>query len=211
MEIEIYSDLVCPWCYLGKRRLERALASYDGAVTVSYRPFQLDPAPVPEPLPLLDALGAKFGGRERARQMADQVTRAAAGDGIEFDFDRALAANTFDAHRMVAWATERDRAAETVEALHRAHFRDGVDIGSRPALATIAGEVGLDAAAAHTFLESDGQVAEVRARLATARELGITSVPTFVLAGRYAVSGAQDSSALLAALTEAQRHLATGA
>lgn len=211
MEIEIYSDLVCPWCYLGKRRLERALASYDGAVTVSYRPFQLDPAPVPEPLPLLDALGAKFGGRERARQMADQVTRAAAGDGIEFDFDRALAANTFDAHRLVAWATERDRAAEMVEALHRAHFRGGVDIGSRPALATIAGEIGLDAAAAHTFLESDGQVAEVRARLATARELGITSVPTYVLAGRYAVTGAQESSALLAALTEAQRHLATGA
>ncbi|WP_018812799.1 DsbA family oxidoreductase [Salinispora pacifica] len=210
MEIEIYSDLVCPWCYLGKRRLERALASYDGAVTVSYRPFQIDPAPVPEPLPLLDALGAKFGGRERARQMADQVTRAAAGDGIEFDFDRALDANTFDAHRLVAWATERDRAAETVEALHRAHFRDGVDIGSRPALATIAGEVGLDAPAAHTFLDSDGQVAEVRARLAAARELGITSVPTYVLAGRYAVRGAQDSSALLAALTEAQRHLATG-
>ncbi|ABP52505.1 DsbA family oxidoreductase [Salinispora tropica] len=209
MEIEVYADLVCPWCYLGKRRLERALASYDGAVTVSYRPFQLDPAPVPEPLPLLDALGVKFGGRERARQMADQVTRAAAGDGIDFDFDRALAANTFDAHRLVAWATERDRAAETVEALHRAHFHDGVDIGSRPALATIAGKVGLDAAAAHALLESNGQVAEVHTRLAAARELGITSVPTFVLAGRYAVTGAQDSPTLLAALTEARRHVAT--
>lgn len=207
MEIDIYADLVCPWCYLGKRRLEQALASDDGVVTVRYRPFQIDPSPVPEPLPLLDTLAAKFGGRGRAQQMADQVARAAAGAGIEFDFDRALAANTFDAHRLVAWATEHGRASETVEALHRSHFRDGIDIGSRPALAAIAGEVGLDATAAHTFLESDGQVAEVRTELVAARELGITSVPTFVLAGRYAVTGAQESQTLLAALTEVRRQL----
>ncbi|WP_038842397.1 DsbA family oxidoreductase [Salinispora arenicola] len=210
MEIDIYADLVCPWCYLGKRRLEQALASYDGVVTVRYRPFQLDPSPVPEPLPLLDTLAAKFGGRGRAQQMADQVARAAAGAGIEFDFDRALAANTFDAHRLVAWATEHGRAGETVEALHRSHFRDGIDIGARPALAAIAGEAGLDATAAHAFLESDGQVAQVHTELAAARELGITSVPTFVLAGRYAVTGAQESPTLLAALTEVRRQLTAG-
>ncbi len=205
MEIEIYADVVCPWCYIGKRRLEQALATYDGDVTVHYRPFQLDPSPVPEPLPLLDALATKFGGRERATQMADQVTQVAAGVGLQLDFHRAVAANTFDAHRLVSWATGRGRAGETVEALYRAHFSDGVDVGSRAALAALAGEVGLDAAEARAFLDSDERIADVRADLAAARQLGVTSVPTFVLAGRYAVVGAQEPETLLGALTEVER------
>lgn len=205
MEIEIYADVVCPWCYIGKRRLEQALASYDGDVCVHYRPFQLDPSPVPEPLPLLDALAAKFGGRERATQMAEHVTRVAAGAGLKLDFDRAVAANTFDAHRLVSWAAGQGRAGETVEALYRAHFSDGVDVGSREALAALAGEVGLDAAGARAFLDSDERVAEVRAELAAARQLGVTSVPTFVLAGKYAVTGAQEPQTLLAALSEVEQ------
>ncbi|MER7460511.1 DsbA family oxidoreductase [Micromonospora sp. NPDC126480] len=205
MEIEIYADVVCPWCYVGKRRLEQALESYDGDVTVHYRPFQLDPSPAPEPLPLLDALAAKFGGRERATQMAEHVTQVAAGAGLKLDFHRAIAANTFDAHRLVAWATARGRAGETVEALYRAHFSDGVDVGSRAALATLAGAVGLDAAEARAFLDSDERAADVRAALAAARQLGVTSVPTFVLAGRYAVVGAQEPETLLGALTEVEQ------
>ncbi|MGC5331670.1 DsbA family oxidoreductase [Micromonospora sp. DT62] len=205
MEIEIYADVVCPWCYIGKRRLEQALEAYDGEVTVRYRPFQLDPSPVPEPRPLVDAMAAKFGGPDRVRQMFGQVTEVAAQVGLKLDFDRAVAANTFDAHRLVAWATDRGRAAETVDALYRAHFTDGVDVGSRDALAALAAEVGLDGAEARRFLDSGERVAELSDELATARQIGVTSVPTFVLAGRYAVTGAQEPETLLAALAEVDR------
>lgn len=205
MEIEIYADVVCPWCYIGKRRLEQALESHDGEVTVRYRPFQLDPSPVPEPRPLVEAMAAKFGGPDRARQMFGHVTEVAAGAGLKLDFDRAVAANTFDAHRLVSWATDRGRAAETVDALYRAHFTGGVDVGSREALAALAGEVGLDQAEARRFLDSDERVDELSAELATARQIGVTSVPTFVLAGRYAITGAQEPETLLAALAEVER------
>ncbi|MEU8214731.1 DsbA family oxidoreductase [Micromonospora taraxaci] len=205
MEIEIYADVICPWCYIGKRRLDEALASYEGEVTVRYRPFQLDPSPVPEPLPLVEALAGKFGGPERARQMVDHVTQVAAGDGLRLDYDRAVIANTFDAHRLVSYATDHGRAAEMVEALYQAHFNNGVDVGSREALAALAGDIGLDAADARRFLDSDERVADVEAQLATARDLGITGVPMFVLAGKYAVSGAQEVQTLLAAIAEVEQ------
>ncbi|MFG1916226.1 DsbA family protein [Micromonospora sp. NPDC048898] len=205
MEIEIYADVVCPWCYIGKRRLDEALASYPGEVTVRYRPFQLDPSPVPEPLPVVQALAGKFGGPERARQVFAHVTQVAAGDGLHLDYDRAVTANTFDAHRLVSWATDQGRAAEMVEALYQAHFHHGIDVGSREALATLAGEIGLDAADARRFLDSDERVTDVAGELAAAQGLGISSVPTFVLAGKYAVSGAQEVQTLLAALTEVEQ------
>lgn len=211
VDIEIYSDLVCPWCYIGKRRLERALATYDGDVTIHYRPFQLDPSPVPEPVPLVDAMAAKFGGVDRAREIFAQTTVVAAGVGLDLRFDRAVSANTFDAHRLVRFAAERGRAAETVDALFDAHFRAGTDLGSTAALAAVAAGVGLAENEALAYLTSDAGTAEVRAELATARQLGISSVPTFVLAGRYAVTGAQEPETLRAALTEvAQRAAAAG-
>ncbi|MEV1332822.1 DsbA family oxidoreductase [Micromonospora costi] len=205
MEIEIYADVVCPWCYIGKHRLEQALASYDGDVTVRYRPFQLDPSPVPQPVPVVDALAAKFGGPANARQMVARVTEAAAGAGLRLDYDRAIAANTFDAHRLVAYAAEHGRAPETVEALYRAHFVDGIDVGSRDALATLAGRVGLDDADVRRYLDSDEGTKELAAELAKARDLGISSVPTFVLAGKYGISGAQEPQTMLAALAEVER------
>ncbi|MFG1657877.1 DsbA family protein [Micromonospora chersina] len=209
MEIEIYADVVCPWCWIGKRRLEQALASYDGEVTVRFRPFQLDPTPVTEPKPLIEALGAKFGGRDKAEGMAAHVTQVAKGAGIDMRFDRAVAANTFEAHRLVRFATERGRAAELVERLYRAHFQDGIDVGSTDALVTLAGEVGLDEAEAREYLESNLGRREVAADLSAAHQLGVSSVPTFVLAGKYAVTGAQEPETLLAALNEvAQREAA---
>ncbi|WP_320068365.1 DsbA family oxidoreductase [Micromonospora sp. RTGN7] len=209
MEIEIYADVVCPWCYIGKRRLEQAMESHDGQVTIRYRPFQLDPSPVPAPQPLVEALAAKFGSRERVEQMTAQVTQVAADLGLRLDFDRAVTANTFDAHRLVGYATPRGLAAETVDALYRAHFTDGVDIGSRPALARAAAGVGLDEAAVLAFLTSNEGVQEVTAELAAARSLGVTSVPTFVLAGKYAVTGAQEPQTLLAALAEVEQREST--
>ncbi|GGM01521.1 DsbA family oxidoreductase [Micromonospora yangpuensis] len=209
MEIEIYADVVCPWCWIGKRRLEQALASYDGTATLRYRPFQLDPSPVPQPVPLVEALAAKFGGPDRMEQMVGQVTQVAAGVGLRMDFARAIAANTFDAHRLIRYADGQGHSAELVEALYQAHFADGVDVGSREALAGIAGSVGLDATAARAHLDSTAGSTELAADLAAARELGVTSVPTFVLAGKYAVTGAQEPQTLLAALTEvAQRESA---
>lgn len=205
MEIEIYADVVCPWCWIGKRRLEQALESYGGEVTVRYRPFQLDPSPVSEPKPLVEALAAKFGGRERAEGMFAQVTRVAAGVGLDMRFDRAVHANTFEAHRLIRFAAERGRSAELVEALYRAHFADGVDIGARDALVKLATGVGLDEVEARDYLESNLGRREVAADLAAAHELGVSSVPTFVLAGKYAVTGAQEPETLLAALREVEQ------
>jgi predicted DsbA family dithiol-disulfide isomerase len=210
MEIEIYADVVCPWCWIGKRRLEQALESYDGDVTIRYRPFQLDPTPVTEPRPLVDALAAKFGGRERAEAMFAQVSQVAAGVGLELHFDRAVQANTFEAHRLIRFATERDRATEMVDALYRAHFTDGIDVGSTDALVKLAAEVGLDEAETRGYLESNLGRREVAADLAAAHQLGVSSVPTFVLAGKYAVTGAQEPETLLAALTEVE-HRESGA
>ncbi|WP_200208163.1 DsbA family oxidoreductase [Micromonospora coerulea] len=205
MEIEIYADVVCPWCWIGKRRLEQALASYDGEVTVRYRPFQLDPTPVTEPKPLVEALGAKFGGRERAEAMATQVTQVGASVGLDMRFDRAVAANTFEAHRLIRFATEQGRATEMINALYRAHFSDGVDVGSTDALVKLAAGVGLDETEVRDYLESNAGRREVAADLAAAHQIGVTSVPTFVLAGKYAVTGAQEPETLLAALREVER------
>ena len=202
MEIEIYADVVCPWCYIGKHRLERALESFEGDVTVQFRPFQLDPSPVPEPRPLVESLAEKFGGAEKAEQMLAHTTAVAARDGLELRFDRAVTANTFDAHRLVRFADSRGHAAGTVEALYRAYFTDGVDIGSRDALAAVGAGVGLDETEVRQFLDSTAGESEVRAGLADARALGVTSVPTFVLAGKYAVTGAQEPDVLRSALTE---------
>jgi predicted DsbA family dithiol-disulfide isomerase len=203
MKIEIWSDLVCPWCYIGKRRIEQAVSEYDGDVTLTYRAYQLDPSPVPTPRPLLDALGEKFGAPDQVRAMVDRVRAIAASDGLDLDFDTAVAANTFDAHRLIRWALDQGRQADMVEALHRAHFGDGVNLGSIKALAALATPLGLDADAAFAYLDSQAGSDEVRADLDLARDLGISSVPTFVLNGRYAVVGAQDAMTLRAALNQA--------
>jgi predicted DsbA family dithiol-disulfide isomerase len=211
VDIQVWSDVVCPWCYLGKRRLENALASFPGAVRVTYRAYQLDPSPVPPGLPIKEALAAKFGGPARAEQMFAHVTGIAAGEGLTLDYDRAIAANTFDAHRLIAWAAGQDRQTDMLEALHRAHFQEGIDIGSHAALAEVAARIGLDGEAAFAYLESDAGTSAVSADLDEARELGITSVPTFVIDGKYAIQGAQESATLVAALEEINRREAVDA
>jgi predicted DsbA family dithiol-disulfide isomerase len=203
VDIEIWSDIVCPWCYIGKRRLETALQGFDGDVDVTFRSYQLDPSPVTEPRPLIEALSAKFG--PNAAQMVGNVAGVAAADGLTLNFDRAIAANTFDAHRLIAWAADQGRQLDMVEALHKAHFTDGVDLGAHPALADIAAGLGLDRDAAITHLDGTDGADRVRKDLAEARELGVTSVPTFVIAGKYAVTGAQDAATLRGALDEVAR------
>jgi predicted DsbA family dithiol-disulfide isomerase len=205
VDIQVWSDVICPWCYLGKHRLEKALEGFDRDVTVTFRAFQLDPTPVPVPARVKESLAAKFGGTDRAERMFAHVTAIAAGEGLTLDFDRAIAANTFDAHRLVAWAAGQGRQLDMIGAQQRAHFTDGIDVGSHAALAAIAGSIGLDAPAASAYLESGAGADSVNADLAEARELGIGSVPTFVIDGRYAVQGAQEPATLRAALEEIAR------
>jgi len=211
VDIDIYADVVCPWCYIGKRRLEKALARFDGDVSVTFKPFQLDPSTPTDARPLFDWLAPKFGGLDRARNITARTTELAVGEGIELNYDIAVIANTFEAHRLIWFGRPTGRGPETIEALHRAHFTEGRNIGSRDELAAIAVEVGFDESTVREFLDSDAGVAEVTAELQTAHELGISGVPTFVIDGKYAITGAQDTEILLGALNEVRRRAADAA
>jgi predicted DsbA family dithiol-disulfide isomerase len=210
VNIEIWYDLVCPWCYLGKRRLESVLVGH-ADVTMTFRAYQLDPAPVPGPLPIRQAMIAKIGDPGQVEQMFHHVTGIARSGGLVLDYDRAIAANTFDAHRLVAWAAAQELQLNMIETLQRAHFADGVDLGSRRELARLAGEIGLDERAAWAYLATPAGTDAVNADLAEARELGITSVPTFVVDRKYVIQGAQEPAALRSALTEIARREAVDA
>ncbi len=208
MNIELWFDVVCPWCYLGKHRLESVLREFPGEVTITCRAYQLDPAPVPEPVPLKRAMAARVPQTDR---LLAQVTEVAAAEGLQLDFDRAIAANTFDAHRIIAWAAGQELQLLMVETLQRAHFTDGVDIGSHAELARLAGSIGLDERAALAYLGSPAGTDAVNADLAEARELGITSVPTFVIDRKFVVQGAQEAAVLRSALDEIARREAVDA
>jgi predicted DsbA family dithiol-disulfide isomerase len=219
VELEIYADVVCPWCYIGKARLEKALATFDGEVIIRMRPFQLDPhAPTPGQ-PLLPWLGQRFGGPDRARQVMAHVTAVAETEGLDLDFDRAIIANTFDAHRLL-WFADRPEAVvfgagpdtqpDLANALYRAHFTDGLDLSSTDVLVSLAEELELDSERVWKLLTTTEGTADVRAHLARADDLGISSVPTFVAAGRYAVSGAQESATLKSFLDEVVRREGLG-
>ncbi|MDY7088960.1 MAG: DsbA family oxidoreductase [Actinomycetota bacterium] len=207
MDIQVWSDVVCPWCYLGRRRLERAITRLGQPVSVTFRAFQLDPSPVPNGVPIKEALAAQLGDQARADQMFAHVTAIAAGEGLTLDFDRAIAANTFDAHRLLVWSAGPQQV-EMLEALQRAHFSLGLDIGSRAVLAEVARSIGLDATA---YLTSGAGAGAVEADLAEARELGITSVPFLMIDGKYAVQGAQAPETLVEAFTEIARREALDA
>lgn len=199
--IDVWSDVICPWCYIGKRRfeagLERARVEHpDVDFLVSYRPFQLDPTAAPGVAgSVVDAYAKKFGGHERAEQIIGHVTRTAAEVGLQFRLDIAQRANTLLAHRLLWLADQPDSPVpQTVmkERLLRAYFVDGLHIGDAEALAGCAADVGFDRDDVLAFLESDRGVAEVDAQLRHAHENGITAVPTYVLDGKWAIPGAQE-------------------
>ena len=202
MNVEVWSDVVCPWCYLGKSRLEAVLREFPDDVTLTFRAFQLDPSPVPEPVPVKQAMTAKLDDPDR---MLSQVSALAATEGLTLDFDRAIMANTFDAHRLSAWAASQDLQLMMIDTLQKAHFEQGVDVGSHTELARLAGSIGLDEQAALAYLASSAGTDAVNADLAEARELGITSVPTFVIDRRFVVQGAQEEAVLRSALEEIAR------
>ena len=210
LTIDIISDVVCPWCYIGKRQLEAALgelAAREPAVrpVVSWHPFQLNPDLPREGIDRGAYVEAKFGKPERAREVYERVREAGARAGIAFAFGAiARQPNTRDAHRLISWAQTQGDADPLVERLFRAYFLDGRFVGDREVLAAIAGDAGLDAAAARSYLASAQGDDAIVAMDRRVRELGVGGVPFFILAGRVAVSGAQGAQALLDAIAEAR-------
>lgn len=208
MDIEIFSDVVCPWCWIGERKLLAALEDFTGApVNVRWRAFQLDPSATSEGTPLVNWLAGRYGGEATARRMFSQVTSVASEVGLELNFDKAISANTLDAHRLIWWSASLpgDAHRQMVEALHRAHFTDGLDLGSVDDLVSVTASLGHDPSVVRGFLESPGGLDEVRQELETGREYGITGVPMFIFAGKYAISGAQDPATFREVLDEVVR------
>jgi predicted DsbA family dithiol-disulfide isomerase len=212
--IDVILDVVCPWCFIGKRRLDAALVELaaldpDLMPVVSWHPFELNPDLPAGGIDRRFYLESKFGGPERARQVYERVSAAGRTVDIDFAFDRiAVQPNTLEAHRLISWAQRRgDDVSALVEKLFAAYFLDGRNIGERETLAMIAGEAGLDESAARQMLGSQDGVADVRAMAQRSRELGVSGVPYVILAESVAVSGAQEVPTLLAAIGEARDDL----
>ena len=207
MKVEIWSDVVCPWCYIGKRRFESALARFPhrDAVEVVWRSFELDPtAPARREGDGAERLAAKYGmSRQQAVASQDRLTRTAAQEGLTFRFDVAQSGNTLNAHRLLHLADERGLQAEVKERLMRAYFSEAEPIGEVETLVRLVAEVGISAADARAALSGNAYIEEVRAEEREATELGINGVPFFVIDRRYGVSGAQSPDVLLQALEQA--------
>ncbi|HEU4697855.1 MAG TPA: DsbA family oxidoreductase [Gemmatimonadales bacterium] len=212
MKIEIWSDIACPWCAIGKRRFERALEQFEprDAVEVIWRSFELDPtAPRRHGQPQAELLAAKYGvPLAQAQAMNARMAGEAAKEGLRFDLDGAQVGNTFDAHRLIHFAAAEGRRDAVVDRLFRAYLAEGRAIGESDVLVEIAAEAGLDAAAVRAMLASDAYAAAVRADEARARMFGITGVPFFAIDERVGVSGAQPPEVLLEVLREAWRESA---
>ncbi|MEU8105233.1 DsbA family oxidoreductase [Nonomuraea muscovyensis] len=195
MKVEIFSDVACPWCYIGHARFARAAERFrarGGRLEVTMRPFQLNPDAPAEGEPLLGALERKFGAN--VAQMTERVAGVAADDGLEVRFDRAVSANTFEAHRLIELATRQGRGEQMAERLFRAHFTDGLNVADPGVLAGLAAEAGVD--------DTGEGAAEVRDQLGRAGSLGITGVPLFLFEEKFAVSGAQPEETFTAAIDE---------
>jgi predicted DsbA family dithiol-disulfide isomerase len=206
MEIEIWSDIACPWCYIGKRRFEAALAEFEHRddVRVTWRSFELDPAAPPEREgDRAERLAEKYGMTvERAREMERQMTDTAAGEGLDFRFDIARSGATFDGHRVIHLAGEHGLQDAMKERLLRAYFTEGELMSDHEALVRLAAEVGLDPDEVRAMLASDQFAAEVRDDERTAAQFGISAVPTFVIDRALGASGAHPPEAMLQLLHE---------
>ena len=209
MKVEVFSDVVCPWCAVGKRRLETALRAFEHAdeVDVVWRAYELDPhAPARRDGDYVTRLAQKYGMTgEQATAATQRLTTTAAGEGLDFHFERARPGNTFDAHRLLHYAREAGPGLQDAltERLFEAYFTEGAAIGERGTLAGLAADVGLDARECAEVLAGDRYADEVRADEREALELGVTGVPFFVVDGRFAIPGAQDADTILTVLRRA--------
>src|SRR4051812_45636060 len=207
LTVEIWSDVVCPWCYIGKRRFEAALEAFEhrDEVTVLWRSFELDPETAREQMgTAAERLAGKYGmSLERAQALHAEMTERAAGEGLEYHLDQSPGGNTFDAHRMIHLAATYGHQGAAKERLLRAYFTEGEPISVWDTLVRLMAEVGVDPAEARTALQLDRFAEDVREDEALATQFGIQGVPFFVFDRRYGVSGAQPPETLLAALQRA--------
>jgi len=199
MQIDVVSDTICPWCFIGKRRLGRALIERPDIVfDVRWRAFRLDPTIPPEGVERRAYLKAKFGDGERPKAMSEAILAAGESEAIAFAFERiAKTPNTIDSHRLIRWAGSADLQDQMVETLFKAYFEEGRDIGDLDVLVELAGDAGMDTALVADLLEEGADREIVEREDETAHRMGISGVPTFIFANKYAVSGAHDPETLL--------------
>lgn len=204
VKLDILSDPICPWCFIGKAQLERALeARPDHPFVIEWHPFQLNPDMPAEGVDRRAYLEEKFGGKERAVKIYAQVAQHAEAAGLTINFEAMeRTPNTLNAHRLIHWAGIEGAQTPVVSALMRAYFQEGRDIGDRDVLADIADAAGLDAAVIRKLLDTDADLDEIRARDTAAREMGVSAVPTFIVAGKHAVPGAQPTEVWLKVIDE---------
>ena len=203
--VDVVSDVVCPWCYVGKKHLDAALSLRpDLKVEVRYRPFQLDPTIPAGGVDRTAYMLKKFGSPDRIADAHKRLETMGATDGIHFAFDKIkLAVNTLDAHRLIRWAQVAGTQAAVKEQLMSLYFEQGVDISDRDVLLQVATRNGMDADIIGKLLDDGADIAEVQAEIQQAQDLGISGVPFFILAGKYGLSGAQPVEAIVAALDKA--------
>ncbi len=208
--IDVVSDVVCPWCYLGKRRLEQAIALRQRPVAVRWHPFQLDPTIPPGGIDRKLYMERKFGAGGRLVEIHQRLSALGAEAGIAFDFEAIrLSPNTRNAHRLLRFAAADGLQGRVVEELFAAFFERGQDIGDDAVLADAGARAGLDRTAVEAMLQGDAEGAEVDQEIAMAQEMGIQGVPFFIIAGRYAVSGAETAENLAAAMDQAAADIAS--
>jgi predicted DsbA family dithiol-disulfide isomerase len=206
LTIDVVSDVVCPWCYLGEKRLEMALKEASQPVALHWRPYQLDPTIPAGGLDRAEYMEKKFGKNGRLQSVHDNLVRLGAEVGLPFTFDRIKRApNTLDAHRLIRWANSAGAQGQVVDGLFKAYFVEGRDIGDRSVLIDIAQECGLDRDLVEKLLAEGADADLVREEIAQAQAIGVTGVPFFIFAGRLGVPGAQEPSVLLKAMAEARQ------
>jgi len=212
VKLDIISDPICPWCYIGKTQLDQALAERPNhPFTIQWHPFQLNPDMPREGMDRRAYLEAKFGGQEGAVQAYLPVVEKAKEVGLDINFEGIdRTPNTLDAHRMIHWAGIEDRQMAMSVALFKAYFEEGRDIGDRDVLADLADGLEMDAALVRRLLDSDADEAEILERDKQFREMGITSVPTFIVNGQHAVPGAQPPELWIKVIDEITGQLAEG-
>ncbi|ESX82273.1 DsbA family protein [Mesorhizobium sp. M0815] len=211
--VDVVSDVVCPWCFIGQKRLDKAIAAVDIDVHIRWRPFQLDPTIPPEGKNRRDYMVAKFGSEQRIREIHARIEPLGEAEGISFAFDAIkVAPNTLDAHRLIRWAGTAGEAVQNrlVRRLFQLNFEEGANLGDHAVLIEAAREAGMDASVVETLLPTDADVEAVRTEIATASRMGISGVPCFLLEGKYAVMGAQDADTLADAIRQVAAAKARG-
>jgi predicted DsbA family dithiol-disulfide isomerase len=202
IKIAVVSDVVCPWCYIGKRRLEKAVSDLSGEIDfeIAYYPFELNPDMSPEGKNHKRHLAAKFGGEDEYERITAHVTDIAAGEGLTFNFtDQTVTPNTRDAHRLILFAKEQGKHLELVEALFKAYFTDEIDLSKRENLVDVAVKTGLDKSATEQFLNSSTGVNEVQIAETELQRAGVRGVPFYIINDKYGISGAQASDTFIQA------------